>query len=300
MRNEDITTPNEEPIEDGPVEAAEPQVPGPIVDLPSGASVELRPLTIADENYMAQAKRSRKGRSLDQALEQVLDRCTVRVADAGPYGFLTEGGRADWHRMLSGDRVEAMFALRKLSYKEGNLYVVENVTCPACKNVWDHEFNVDEDMFHQPLSEESRERYQAGTPFEVTVDGRVVQFQLQDGSTEDLFDKMRKQKPDRRMAAGLRSRIKDVEGIERRDIMDWLDGANGASKKFHGLTSADAEVLRDAFNAVDCGVDTEVEAECPECGRLVRFDLPFDSMFAPGRSIRARKRERLGMGFSAR
>lgn len=271
----------------------------PVVTLPSGAVAEFRPLTIADENFMADAKRSRKGRALDMALEQILDRCTVRVVSPGPYRFLSENGRPDWHRMLTGDRVEAMFALRKISYAEGYLYVVENVTC-ACGHAWDHEFDIDEDLLHQPLAEESQRKYAAGEPFAVEVGGCDVSFVLQSGETEDLYDKMRRNKPARKMAAGLRSRIVDVSGIERRDIMDWLDGDNGVSKRFPGLSSNDAEELRAAFDAVDCGVDTEVEAQCPECSRLVRFALPFDSIFVPGRKIRARKRARRGTEFSAR
>lgn len=271
----------------------------PIAQLPSGARVEFRALTMADENFLASAKKARKGRTLEQALEQALDRCTVQVVDPGPYRFLAEGGRPDWHRMLSGDRVEAMLALRRLSYTNGHLYVVENVTC-ACGTVWDHEFDIDLDLDRKELPEESRRRMIAGEPMEATIADHAVQFVLQTGETEDLFDKLKRQKEGRKMAAGLRSRIVDVSGVERRDIMDWLDGNNGSSSRFAGLTSDEAEELRAAFDEADCGVDTEVEAECPECSRFVRFALPFDAIFFPGRKIRERKRARRGMGFSAR
>ena len=113
---------------------------------------------------------------------------------------------------------------------------------------------------------------------------------------------MCKQFPDRDMACGLRSRITDVVGpdgkkIERREIMDWLDGDDGRSKKFPGLTSDDGEELRDAMDKVDGGVDLEVTAYCdePDCRNPpVRFDLPFDRIFLPGEGIQKRRMKRRG------
>jgi len=269
------------------------------VKLESGVVLAMRQLTLADENFMAEAKKQRRGNALTRAMQEVLERCTAEVVDPGPYQFLDAHGKADWHRMCAGDRIKAMLELRKLSYTDGEVYTVENVTCP-CSYVWDHDFNIDEDLTYQPLSEESAELLREGKPFEVKIDNRLVQFRLQSGETEELFDKLKRQKPGRKMAAGLRSRIVGVEGLEARDIMDWLDGNNGQSEKYPGLSSDDAEQLRDAFDAADCGVDTEVEAECPDCGRFVRFDLPFDGILLPGKKIRERKRARRGMVSSGR
>lgn len=270
-----------------------------IVTLASGCQVELRKVTIADENYMANAKRGKKRRAMELALQEVLSRCTLQVVDPGPYAFLEAGGRPDWGKMLSGDRIWGMFELRRLTYKQGLEYVVENVTC-GCTMVWDHAFDIDKDLHWKRLPESSVPVVRAAGTFEITIDGRKVQFVLQNGETEDVYDRLRRQHPDRKMAAALRSRIKDVGGIDRREIMDWLDGDDGKSKKHSGLSSDDAEELRAAFEEVDCGVDMEVEAECPDCGRFVRFALPFDSMFLPGRKVRDRKRKHRGTEFSVR
>ena len=97
------------------------------------------------------------------------------------------------------------------------------------------------------------------------------------------------------MAANLRARLVDVEGVDRREWMDWLDGNNGTSSKFAGLSSEESEALRDAYDAADGGIDTDVEITCqrPACKRRFTIALPFDQGFLlPNKGIRARKRAR--------
>ena len=44
---------------------------------------------------------------------------------------------------------------------------------------------------------------------------------------------------------------------------------------------------------VDCGVDTTIEVECPECREAQDVDLPFDSaFFLPGKERTARRKAR--------
>ena len=46
---------------------------------------------------------------------------------------------------------------------------------------------------------------------------------------------------------------------------------------------------------VDCGVDTTIEVECPECFTVQEVELPFDKgFFLPGRDRTARRRARSG------
>jgi hypothetical protein len=52
-------------------------------------------------------------------------------------------------------------------------------------------------------------------------------------------------------------------------------------------------VLRDAFDAVDFGIDTDIDAACPACGHAWVVGLPFDrAFFLPGRGKAQRKKER--------
>ena len=256
------------------------------VILPSGAAIELRALTLADENFLTeQGKRRKRG---SNPLLEILRRCTLRVTDPGPYPHLHAGEGVDWAKLLRGDFWWALLELRALSYREGDTFdMLFRCTSGGCSNRWEEKIHLRKDLPMIALTAAAAERIRAKTPHETTIDGRLVSFQLPTGETEDEIERMRDKFPGRGMACNLRAYILDVEGVERRDIMDWLDGESARSK-WPGLLSADAEDLRAAFDAVDCGVDTTVRAECDRCGADVAQDLPFDRLLLPGTAARKR------------
>jgi hypothetical protein len=260
--------------------------------LTSGLQVELRQLKLAEENILANARKSKRSQ-MNKVLSQVLSKCTVSTVDSGPYNFT---GDVPWDKVLSGDKVDAMLSLRKISYKDGDKLFVPDVFCPSCRSRFAWEVDLEEDLSYQKLPEESFEKLKNGTPFEVDISGHKVLFELTSGEQEARYEKLKKQNPNREMSAGLRSRIIDVvppsgDKLARKDIMNWLDGNSG---DFDGLTSDDGEELRDAMDSVDAGVDLEVEALCSDCGGPVTFDLPFSYVFLPGKGIKKRKVQRRG------
>jgi hypothetical protein len=263
------------------------------VSLPSGLGLTLRAVSLAEESIFAEAARSKGGHNVFvQALYKVLSACSPSVNNPGPYPALATGGRADWAKMLLGDRIAAMLHLRALSYRDGNIYTLEKVPCPACRERKTHTVDIFEQLVWAPLSPESAERFRAGQPFEVEIQDRKVSFGLGTGLTEELSDKLDRQNPGRIVATSMRARILDVEGIDRRDILDWLDGCAGRGGKFEGLSSQEADDLRDAFDRADCGVDTDVELTC-RCGNEFVMQLPFgEGFFAPAEAIKARRAER--------
>ena len=254
-----------------------------IFDLPSGAKIEFRGLTLKEENLLASAR----GRKQETALDRVLSACVVEVHDPGPYKNL--GQSPDWDKMLQGDRFVAMVKLRVISYREGEEYSFR-AQCPDCGARSEQTVNLNTELPITPLSEEARAAMSSEEPFTIEIAGKTVTFSLSYGSHAKRFEKLREQNPKRPMAAALRSRILDVEDLERRDIMNWLDGEAGG---FDGLTSDEAEDLRDALDQVDCGIDTEVEVECPKCWSSFALSLPFDDgFFLPRRGQRKRKEKR--------
>lgn len=260
------------------------------VILPSGAAIELRALSLADENFLTdQGKRRKRGAN---PLVDVLARCTLQVADPGPYPFLKAGSAPDWGRMLRGDFWWALLELRALSYRDGDTFDMA-FACDArgCSHRWEERIRLREQLPQVPIAKAVAERVRAGEPHETTIDGRRVSFTLPTGATEDEIERLRDKYPGRGMACTLRAYIRDVEGVERREILDWLDG-QGSPSKHPGLLSDDAEQLRAAFDAVDCGVDTTIRTECPRCGAEAQADLPFDRLLLPGTA--ARKGRRLG------
>lgn len=257
------------------------------VTLPSGAAIELRALSLADENYLTEANKRRKKGS--NPLVEIVGRCTLQVTDPGPYPFVRAGEAAPWGRLLRGDFWWALLELRALSYRDGDTFdMVFRCASGGCLNHWEERIRLRTDLPMIPLSPAAAARIRDKQPHEATIDGRRVAFQLPIGDTEDEIERMRDKFPGRGMACGLRARILDVEGLERREILDWLDG-EGARGKWPGLTSADAEDLRAAFDAEDCGVDTTIRSECPRCGEETARDLPFDRLLLPGTAARKSK-----------
>ena len=59
------------------------------------------------------------------------------------------------------------------------------------------------------------------------------------------------------------------------------------------MTHLDADFLVDEFDRVDCGVDTTIEVECPECFAVQEVELPFEkTFFMPGKARTSRRRNR--------
>lgn len=259
--------------------------------LPTKTQIEFRQIMLAEENIIATTRQSRKG-NMEEALDEVMTRCAVRIIDPGPYSFLEIGGKPDWKKMAKGDRFASMIDLRCLSYKDGHLYEAE-LRCPSttCGKKFGWEINLETDLIRQDTPDESLEKIKNGEPFYVEIAGHKISYTIAYGKTEETFDTLTHQYPDRDMSSAFRSRIVDIEGIAPRDFMDWLDGNNGDPKcKYPGLSSEEAEDLREAFDVIDGGIDTSMEAECPHCRGWFDFSLPFSGIFLPGRGIIQRRR----------
>ena len=79
------------------------------------------------------------------------------------------------------------------------------------------------------------------------------------------------------------ARIAAAEGVEARDKKKFIEE----------LSLRDADFLVDEFDRVDCGVDTTIEMECPECFAVQEVELPFEkTFFMPGKARTSRRRNR--------
>ena len=94
---------------------------------------------------------------------------------------------------------------------------------------------------------------------------------------------LRRNAGERILSAMLGWRVVEVEGVSPKDKRRFLED----------LSMRDADFLVDEFDRVDCGVDTAIEVECPECFTLQEVELPFDrGFFLPGKARTARRRDR--------
>jgi hypothetical protein len=233
-----------------------------LITCPSGLTGRIRGMKVREERILADRKLAKSGGQIDELLAA----CWEETQDPGPYAF---DGRADWGRVLQGDRFYALLQLRCLTY--GPEYAF-SVTCAedGCRRRIPWELNL-HDLPVQALSPESRAFFQAVNRFETRLPaaGARVWFKLLTGADERNLVGIRRTAGDRALSAVLAYRILDIEGADARNRRAFVED----------LSMADADFLHTEFDRVDCGVETSIEIECPECWATQEVELPFDRGF---------------------
>lgn len=246
----------------------------PTIELPSGLKGQIRHLTIKDGRWLTNKQLQRKGKMIDRILEE----CWQHTDDPGLYGE-DANGKVDWSKILIGDRDYALIAIRHESWGTYEL----KLTCGVCDHrfVWD--LDLDEMLREQgrPLSDVSKHTFKNGNRFTTKIKldtERDVTFKLATGAdSARAFNERRKARQRRRnrddepnqFVDAVKVRLVEVAGIERDQMDEWLE-----SLPMHCLLA----FIR-AFDEQDCGVDTTVEYECPQCDARDEIDLPFDQGF---------------------
>lgn len=247
------------------------------ITCPSGLTGRIRAMLVREERVLGDRKLAKAGGQVDELLAA----CWEETLEAGPYDF---GDKViNWGKVLQGDRFFALLKIRSLTYGAKYAFSVpcQNDACRA-RIEWELVLN---ELPCRPLSEESRAAFTAGNRFETVLpdSGKRVWFRLLTGADERKLPQLRRGAGDRLLSAMLAFRVLEVEGVEARD----------RRKVIEELTMRDADFLVDEFDRVDCGVDTTVEIECPECFASQEVDLPFDrTFFMPAKERTARRRDR--------
>ncbi len=249
------------------------------VRCPSGLAGTVRALKVREERILADRKLAKSNSIVDELLRA----CWEETTDAGPYSFAD--GKVDWNQVLQGDRFHALLEIRALTYGPEYAFAV---TCreEACRARIEWELDLRE-LPTRALSDESRAAFVGGNRFETRLQdaGKRVWFRLLTGGDERKLPAIRKNAADRMLSAMLAFRVVEIEGVDERERRRFLED----------LTMRDADFLVDEFDRVDCGVDTTIEIECPECFARQEVQLPFDqTFFMPGRGRTARRRDRSG------
>jgi hypothetical protein len=248
-----------------------------IISCPSGLTGRIRGMKVREERVLADRKLAKSGGQVDELLSS----CWEELVEAGPYAF--PDGKVDWGRVLQGDRFYALLQVRVLTY--GPEYAF-GVPCQsaACRARIDWELDLTQ-LPVRVLSDASRAAFMADNRFETTLpdaDTRV-RFKLLTGEDERRLPQFQRAAPEKLLSSVLAYRVLDVDGVDARDKRRFLED----------LTLRDADFLVDEFDRVDCGVDTTLEVECPECFMRQEVELPFDrGFFLPGQARTARRRER--------
>ena len=242
---------------------------------PSGLTLRIRHLRVRLQRLLTDKQLQRRGEQFTKLLAE----CTEEVLDAGPYE-LSDTGALDWAEVLEGDRLFALIQIRVATH--GPSYAFD-LTCPtpSCDPIeWELDLN---DLPVQPLAEDSRAKFIAGNRFETHLPHaqRAAWFKLLTGGDERVRLRLARQLGD--LGAAIRSRVVEVDDVEPNRLNDFVDD----------LSFADADHLLDVFDRVDCGVETTIDVQCPECFAKVEVELPFDrGFFLPGEQRKARRKSR--------
>lgn len=248
-----------------------------IIICPSGFSGQIRGMKVREERVLADRRLAKSGGQVDELLAA----CWEETLDAGPYDFGEKS--MDWGVVLQGDRFYVLLQIRALTYGPTYAFAV-HCQSEACRARIEWELDLGE-LPCRALSEESRASLLAGNRFETTLPdaGKRLWFRLLTGADERKLPQLRRNAGDRLLSAMLAFRVLDVEGVEARDKKRFIED----------LSMRDADFLVDEFDRVDCGVDTGIEIECPECFATQEVELPFDqTFFMPGKGRTARRRGR--------
>jgi hypothetical protein len=225
-------------------------------------------MKVREERILADRKLAKSGAQL----EQILAACWEETIDPGPYAF---GDRIDWGQVLQGDRFYALLQLRIATYGPEYAFAV---TCEkrSCRARIEWELNLS-DLVVRPLPGQSRVALQAGNRFTATFPdaARAVTFRLLTGADERRLAAQKHAADEHPITTMLLTRIESVEGVEPKDKRRFIED----------LAMGDVSLLLGEFDRVDCGVETEIEIECPECLSTQRLELPFErGFFLPERA----------------
>jgi hypothetical protein len=234
-----------------------------LITCPSGLVGRIRGMKTREERILADRKLAKSGAQLDQ----ILASCWEETVEPGPYPFATDA--PNWEKVLQGDRFYTLLAIRIASY--GPQYDF-NVSCANrdCRAVipWTVDLSV---LPVRELSPESRDAFVSGRNFEAMLPRarRRTTFRLLTGVDERRMATQRRIAGERPISTLLQARIESIERIDAREKSAFIDD----------LEMEDVSFLLGEFDRVDCGVETEIGIECPECYGVMRVELPFERGF---------------------
>ncbi|WP_422444383.1 hypothetical protein [Thermoanaerobacterium sp. DL9XJH110] len=225
-----------------PKTLAEAEIKPGVFLFPGRWEGELREMTTAEEDMLLNRRQGREW----EAINKVLQAC-----------LLTPG--MDVMDMLVGDRVFALLQLRRITYGDGFVF---RVTCPRCNARFEWEENLG-DLKIKYLENPEHAKPEHTFTFTLPKSGKVIKWRMLRGKDEQKMAAMRRDHPDALMTSIMLLRVVEIEGEK---IV--------TRKAFAELPASDAAAFRGEVEVRECGVDTTITLECPECWNVFDMDLP--------------------------
>jgi hypothetical protein len=230
------------------------------ITCPSGLKLEVRGLKGRELQIFQDKKAQKNGMFVDR----ILGVCVQGVTDPGPYKI--DGGLPKWDDVLLGDKFYVLVQVRIATYGDEFEFSAQ---CPDCEERFRWELKLS-DLPVKRLATEDLEAFAGNQPLvtHVPSDGRLVKFRLPTGRDEKTIAKLKG--ADDATIRLTASRIVELDGEnERRKIQEALEDCS----------LADLMKLLKEFDKRDCGVETTIETECPDCLGRKAVPLPLGQGF---------------------
>lgn len=245
----------------------------PNIDItcPSGLTVKVRGLKVADYDTMSAAQGAAAGSPrVHDAFDTILANCCVELIEPGAAGpsFIVNS-KIKWSKALLTDRAAIMLGIRRAT-TSGNQPTEHEFkhTCSECGYKDTVTVNLDE-LEIAPMAEGAAAQIGCGNNIfdGALADGTPFKFRAWTGEDERKLAKIQRIMSDRRVSAGIAARLVQLGDATidmdiRRKIAD-LDGELLAG-------------FGEAIDAIEGGIDTTHSWECPECGEMADISIPFD------------------------
>lgn len=225
---------------------------------PSGLSLNLRGLKGKEVKELSDRVALKKGTFFDK----ILSACTVEVVAPGPY--VLSDGSLNWGDVLIGDRMYALIQIRVATFGEQFIFKSQ---CGACGAKSEYEISLGE-LEIQKLASADLKVFTDGNRLSTVVpsSGAAVVFRLPTGADERRAV-LNKDKDKSTPLQALINQIVSIEGVK--DVAKYLDE----------LPLGDVVALLKQLQKRDCGVETTIELECPECSAKRDIEIPLGREF---------------------
>lgn len=244
------------------------------ISCPSGMQLQIRGLKGKEGRLLSDRNAVRQGLVMDS----LLTACTEKVLDPGPYE-VRENGTLDWGKVLIGDRFYTLLQIRLASFGPEYSFKAQ-CRDTSCRERFDQDVNLETDLVVKTMSDEDRETFREQGLFETVLrDGKTVKYRLATGADEKKV--MRNRTADSAMVDMLMMRIVSIDGVGEGKATDVGSGKTVKSIKTYleDLEWSELVHLLNSLDDHDCGVNPEIEIQCPACGGVQEVQLPFERGF---------------------
>lgn len=201
-------------------------------------------------------------------IAMLVSSCTLRVGTYTDRGMIN----AIVNKMLVGDRVFLMFAVRRVSL--GDEYPYRD-TCPSCQTKGIFRLNL-ADLEIKKMIDPKKRQYSVTCP-----SGKVVVFHPLTGEFDEQIAK-----------AGSSGAAISLAMLMR---IETIQDQPPTLSLVQGLSHKDRAFLREAFDEVEGGVDTTLQMQCPQCLHEFEHELEVGQtgFFFPSQVLKDLKKKSL-------